>query len=352
MGFTQLAGAQRRLLCIFAYMILVTGGTGLVGGHLLYRFRESETPINAIYRTLDTIDKTRIIFDSYREGDAKLVDEINWIQADILDVPSLEVAMEGITQVYHCAAALGGLTFEEMTRVNVLGTQHLIDISIARQIQKFCHVSSIAALGNPIGDQYITEEDFFNPDAVNTDYGISKYAGEMEVWRASQEGLPIIIVNPGVIVGEGDYSDGSGQLITKTYQQQPFYTNGSSGFVDVRDVATIMQELMESNIENERFIVVSENRDFKSVLHTIAKALNKKPPRFLLKKWVLYLAYLFTKIPAVLGIGQGLSRAQITSYTSSTNYNHSKIVDALNFRFQPVNCSIERVASHFLKTRR
>ena len=351
MGFTQLAGAQRRLLCIFAIMILVTGGTGLVGGHLLYRFRESETPINAIYRTEDSIDKTRVIFDSYRKGDAALVNDINWIQADILDVPSLELAMEGVTQVYHCAAALGGLSFEEMTRINVLGTQHLIDISIAMNVEKFCHVSSIAALGNPIGDNSITEEDFFNPDALNTDYGISKYAGEMEVWRASQEGLPVVIVNPGVILGEGDYSDGSGQLLTKTYQQQPFYTNGSSGFVDVRDVVKIMEDLMKSEIQNERFIIVGENRDFKSVLSAIALALNKKPPRVLLKKWVMFLAYLITKIPAALGLIKGLNRAQISSYTSSTNYNNSKVVETLDYRFINLKDTIERVAHHFLESK-
>ncbi|WP_041495813.1 NAD-dependent epimerase/dehydratase family protein [Nonlabens marinus] len=332
-------------------MILVTGGTGLVGGHLLYRFRESETPINAIYRTEDSINKTRVIFDSYRKGDAELVDEINWIQADILDVPSLELAMEGVTHVYHCAAALGGLSFEEMTRVNVLGTQHLIDICIALKIQKFCYISSIAALGNPIGDNAVTEEDFFNPDALNTDYGISKYAGEMEVWRASQEGLPVVIVNPGVIIGEGDYSEGSGQLIEKTYQRQPFYTNGSSGFVDVRDVVKIMEKLMKSESYNERFILVSENRKFKSVLSAVANALHKKPPRILLKKWMLYIVYVFTKIPAALGIIEGLSRAQVSSYTSTTNYNNTKVVDRLNYSFQTLDVTIQRVANHYLQSR-
>jgi nucleoside-diphosphate-sugar epimerase len=351
MGFTQLAGAQRRLLCIFTGMILVTGGTGLVGGHLLYRFRESEIPINAIYRTKDSIDKTRLIFDSYNKGDAVLVNDINWIQADVLDLPSLEIAMEGITQVYHCAAALGDLSFEEMTRVNVTGTQFIIDTSIASGVEKFCYVSSIAALGNPIGDNLITEEDFFNPDALNTDYAITKYAGEMEVWRASQEGLKVVIVNPGVILGEGNYSDGSGQIFAKSYQQQPFYTNGSSGFIDVRDVVEIMETLMNSEIHGERFILVAKNISFKSLLHTIAAELSKKTPKILLKKWMLYVIYVIIKIPSLLNLTKGMSRANINSLASMINYSNDKIVNALGFEFRSTSETINRIAKHFKATK-
>jgi nucleoside-diphosphate-sugar epimerase len=351
MGFTQLAGAQPRLLCIFTVMILVTGGTGLVGGHLLYRFRESETPINAIYRTKDSIDKTRVIFDSYNKGDAALVDDINWIQADILDLPSLEIAMEGITQVYHCAAVLAGLSFGEMTQVNVTGTQFIIDTSIAFGVEKFCYVSSIAALGNPIGDDSITEEDFFNPDALNTDYAITKYAGEMEVWRASQEGLKVVIVNPGVILGEGNYNDGSGQIFAKSFQRQPFYTSGKSGFIDVRDVVEIMEILMNSEIHGERFILVAKNISIKFLLHTIAAELSKIPPNILLRKWMLYVIYIMIKIPSLFNLTKGISRADINSLTSMINYSNDKIIDALNFEFRSTSETIRRIAKHFIDSK-
>ncbi|SCY39897.1 Nucleoside-diphosphate-sugar epimerase [Nonlabens sp. Hel1_33_55] len=347
MGFTQLAGAQRRLFRIFTDMILVTGGTGLVGGHLLYRFRESEQIINAIYRTTESIDITRRIFDTYNTGDAALVDNINWIHADILDLPSLEQAMEGITQVYHCAAALEADSFEEMKKVNVTGTQHLVDLSIALNIKKFCYVSSISTLGNPIAKKPINEEDFFNPDAKNTDYAISKYGGEMEVWRASQEGLPVIIVNPGVILGEGAYDKGSGKLFQKTNEKQPFYTSGSSGFVDVRDVVAIMQQLMESDIKGERYILIAENVKFKKLLDLIAEKLEVKKPSIKLRKWMLYSAYLILKIPSWLGITKGLSRAQIHSLTSKTTYSNDKINTTLGYEFINLKESIERVALDF-----
>ncbi len=349
MGFGLLAGAQRRLFCIFARMILVTGGTGLVGGHLLYRFRESETPIIAIYRTEDSIKKTRTIFESYGAGNARFVDQFTWIQADLLDIPSLEDAMQGVTRVYHCAAALGGMSFEKMTTINVTGTEKLINIAIENQIEKFCYVSSIAALGNPIGNQSITEEDFFNPDAVNTDYAITKYTAEMEVWRASQEGLKVVIVNPGVILGEGNYDDGSGQLFSKMAGWQSFYTSGSTGIVDVRDVTCAMELLMESTIYNERFILIAENMSYKNLLDTIAEYLNVSKPNILLPKWLLYILYSFSLIPRFLGASKGLTRAQIVILTSSTIYDNSKYVNTLEFNYQNMADSIQRIAAHYRK---
>jgi nucleoside-diphosphate-sugar epimerase len=208
-------------------------------------------------------------------------------------------------------------------------------------------VSSIAALGNPIGDNSITEEDFFNPDALNTDYAITKYAGEMEVWRASQEGLNVVIVNPGVILGEGNYNDGSGKIFTKTYQQQPFYTSGSSGFIDVRDVVAIMEILMNSEIQGERFILVAKNISFKSLLHTIAAQLSKKPPKILLKKWMLYVIYVIIKLPSLLHSTKGISRANINSLTSTMNYSNDKVVNALDFEFKSTAETIQRIARHF-----
>ncbi|AZQ42891.1 NAD-dependent epimerase/dehydratase family protein [Nonlabens ponticola] len=332
-------------------MILVTGATGMVGGHLLYRFRESATQIKAIYRNPASIDKTRTIFNSYRKGDAALVDNFKWVPGDLLDLPSLEDAMEGIDQVYHCAAILGDASFDKMKQVNVTGTKYLVDIAIARGISKFCYVSSIATLANPVAGKSITEDDFFNPDALNTDYAISKYGGEMEVWRASQEDLDVVIVNPGVILGEGDYNNGSGKLWSASAATQPFYTSGSSGFVDVRDVAEIMQLLMNSDIKNERFTLVADNVEFKKILENISIAIHSKKPSILLTKWMLYTAWILGKIPSWLGIMKGLSRAEIITYTSNSKYDNEKVEEQLSYKFTALKNSIERVSSHFLENK-
>jgi len=307
-------------------MILVTGGTGLVGGHLLYRFRESGIPTRALYRDIDSINKTRAIFNSYGSNKASLVNEIEWIQGDILEIPSLEEAMKGVTQVYHCAAIIDGAPFWKMKKVNVTGTSNVINIAQSHNVEKLCYVSSISTLGDPVGQRSINEEDFFNLDAKNSNYAISKYGGEMEAWRVTQEGMSILIVNPGVIIGEG------------------------SGFVDVRDVTTAMINLMESNIENERFILVQSSISYKEILSEISQNLNKKPPKIKVSKWLLYLISAYRKIGHWLGFSRGLERATVHSLTSKSLYNGSKIENVIDFNYTPIKKTIKRVASYYLSS--
>lgn len=331
-------------------MILVTGGTGLVGGHLLYRFRESELPITAIYRNKAQLDKTRAIFNSYKLGDAALVDRFNWVQADVTDVPSLELIMPGIKTIYHCAALIEA-SFKELKAVNVVGTENVVNVALAYGVEKMCYVSSIAALGEPLGNSAIDEEDFFNLDALNSHYGLSKYGAEMEVWRASQEGMHVIIINPGVIIGEGNWDKGSGKLFSKTAGNQPFYTSGSTGFVDVRDVTAIMQQLTESAVVNERFIAVAKNTSYKDLLTGIAKSLSKKPPHFLLKSWMLYIVYGVQLLGTIIGAKLTLSRATIKSLVHDSSYSNEKVVKQLQYTFLDINASVERIAASYLTAR-
>ncbi|EAS20370.1 conserved hypothetical protein [Flavobacteria bacterium BBFL7] len=330
-------------------MILVTGGTGLVGGHLLYRFRESGIPTRALYRDLKSIDKTRAIFNSYGAEKEALVDDIEWIQGDVLEIPSLEQAMNGVTQVYHCAAIVDGAPFWQMKKVNITGTSNVINTAQAYQVKKLCYVSSIATLGDPVGQRAINEEDFFNLDAKNSNYAISKYGGEMEAWRATQEGMNVVIVNPGVIIGEGNWESGSGKLFSQTYKQQPFYTNGSSGFVDVRDVTKVMIQLMNSDIVNERFIIVQSSIHYKEVLSKISHSLKKKAPRILVPKWMLYIISAIMKIGQWIGFKRGLERTTVQSLTSHSKYDGSKITKFVDFNYTPIDKSILRVSDYYLK---
>ncbi len=330
-------------------MILVTGGTGLVGGHLLYRFRESGKNIKATYRDIDSLDKTREIFESYEKGAGSQVDNFQWIKADILEIPSLEAAMQDVNTVYHCAAVVEELSFEKVKNINMRGTENVINVALAYGVKKLCHVSSIAALGDPIGEKEVNEEDFFNLDGLNTNYAITKFGAEMEAWRATQEALDVIIVNPGIIIGEGNWQNGSGQLFSKTAAGNKFYTNGSSGFVDVRDVTTIMVTLMESPLKNERYILVAENRSFKSILNKIAVSLGKSSPNLRLSKTLLITVSYFLKILNLIGFKRKLSTAKVASLTSITKYSNVKIKEATSFNFMPIDHTIDRVAA-FYKT--
>ena len=91
---------------------------------------------------------------------------------------------------------------------------------------------------------------------LNSNYAISKYKAEMEVWRAKEEGLNVCVVNPGVILGYGDFTKGSIVLFNSVYKGMPFYTTGVNGYIDVQDITKVCFQLMEQNIFGQRYILV------------------------------------------------------------------------------------------------
>jgi dihydroflavonol-4-reductase len=316
-------------------MVLVTGGTGLVGAHLLIHLLEKGEKVRAIYRNLVSIQKTKSLFSLYKKD--FLYDSIHWIQADILDIPSLENAFKEIEQVYHCAAVISFDPNEEnlVRKTNIEGTANIVNFCLTYNIQKLCHVSSIAALGDLAEhESIITEETEWNPEKPHSDYAISKYGAEMEVWRGQQEGLDVIILNPGIIIGPGFWNQGSGELFTKVKNGFPFYTKGSTGFIAVYDVITVMYELMKSEVHGKRFTLVNQNIIFKDLLFTIADALKVKRPKYHAKPYLMNALWKLDWIAStIFGQKRQLSKASARSSYSTDLYSNEKIKNALNITF-------------------
>ena len=244
---------------IFAHMILVTGGTGLVGAHLLLHLIENGEQVRAIYRTEANCVKTKALFSHYQKE--PLFGAIEWIPGDILDIPSLEMAFQNIKQVYHCAALISFDPKDEdaIRKTNIEGTANIVNFCLAKKTEKLCFVSSIAALGDLAPHETeITETTEWNPEKPHSDYAISKYGAEMEVWRGQQEGLKVIIVNPGVILGPGFPSQGSGTLFSTIKKGLSYYTLGTTAFIAIPDVINSMYRLMKSDCCNERFTLIAK----------------------------------------------------------------------------------------------
>ena len=222
-------------------MILVTGGTGLVGAHLLYHLIKDNETIRAIYRSEERIEVVKKIF-SYYTDDASLISKIEWFKADITDIPAMIPAFVGVEKVYHCAAfiSFNPKDYKEMRKVNIHGTAIIVNLSIDAKIKKLCFVGSIAAVGDALNGQLITEENEWNKELDNSGYSITKFGAEMEVWRASQEEVEVVIVNPGIILGSGFWTSGSGKLFSQVYKGFKYYTEGITGFVGVKDVVKSM----------------------------------------------------------------------------------------------------------------
>lgn len=334
-------------------MILVTGGTGLVGAHLLYHLTQRNDAIVAIYRTKNRIEKTEKVFSYYTENFTPLFNKIQWIQADITDVPSLEVVFSlSITQVYHCAAlvSFNPKDYKEMRSVNIHGTANIVNFCIHNSIKKLCFVSSIAAVGNAVEGKIITEENEWSDTDDNHGYAITKYGAEMEVWRASQEGLPVVILNPGVILGSGFWEEGSGKLVQQVNKGLRFYTEGVTGFVSVTDVVKAMILLMESSIKNQRFIVVSENKSFKEVFLLLADALGKPKPSIKIGSFVTSIMWRLEWVVSKLMNRQPLlTKNSAKSVHNINRYSSSKLVKEINFEFTSIEKVTQKIATDYTR---
>jgi nucleoside-diphosphate-sugar epimerase len=333
-------------------MILITGGTGLVGSHLLYHLCLVNKEVRAIHRRSSDLNSAKKVFSYYGGEHETLFRKIRWVEADLLDLVALEKAFEGVEQVYHCAAMVSFVSsdYQKMRKVNIEGTTNVANLSIQFEIKKICYVSSVAAIDNTAQQNMIDEADNWSSTEDKSGYAITKYGAEMEIWRASQEGVPVVIVNPGVILGPGFWHTGSGTMFSRIDKGMPFYSNGLTGFVDVKDVVSIMISLMESTIVGERFILVSENLTYREVLFQIAAALKKPKPRIRINKWMAEFIWRFEFLKSKITLSPPLlTKHTARSSVSTRAYSSQKVIETLDWKFTKIEDCIDRVVHNYEK---
>lgn len=326
-------------------MILITGATGLTGSHLALHLLENGETVRAIYRKPESINKTKNLFQLYKKSE--LFDKIEWVEADICDIPSLETAFQNVEYVYHCAAFISFDPDDEelLRKTNIEGTANIVNFCLAYQVKKLCHVSSIAALGDlKPHEKLVTETTEWNPERTHNDYAITKYGAEMEIWRGQQEGLQAVIVNPGIILGPGFWHSGSGEIFALVKKGLVFYTKGVTGFVAVSDVVKIMAKLMKSEASGERFCVVSEALPFQQTTAAIADALHVSRPRIYATPWLTAFGWKIDWILAnVFGQKRKISKHDAQLLHAKTLYSNDKIRKELDFEFMGIKEAIAAI---------
>ena len=333
-------------------MILVTGGTGLVGSHLLFQLAQQGDKIVAIHRKNSDLDAVKNVFSYYSKDFEQLFNSITWIEANINDIPALSIAFKGVTKVYHSAALISfsRSDYRKMRQINIEGTANIVNLCVTNQVEKLCFVSSVAAVGKPLTGNDIDESNEWNVVDNNYGYAITKYGAEIEVWRAGQEGVDVVIVNPGVILGSGFWKSGSGKLFDKSYHGFPFYTEGITGFVDVIDVVNVIIKLMNSSIKNQRYILVSKNESFKNIFIAIADAFNKKRPSIKVTKLISGIGW---RINWLLSKFSGktpmITKQSANSSHNSYYYSNKKIEEAIDYQFIALEETIKKVCHNYLK---
>ena len=335
-------------------MVLVTGATGLVGSHLIYKLASNGVAVRGLYRREKKLVTVKKVFSYYTQEVEAVYNHIDWVEGDITDIPALRQAFQDIKRVYHCAAFVSFEPdkYHQLRKINIEGTANVVNLCISEGIEKLCYVSSIAAIGNhPNPDHLITETTPWQPEADNSVYAITKFGAELEVWRGSQEGLKVIIVNPGIIIGPGYWHHGgSSSLFKSIFKGMSHYTTGITGYVDVYDCVEAMLKLMRNDIKNEAYILVAENLSFQEFQTKVAAALNVSPPKKRATPFLLAVAWRLDWLGhALLGKRRKLSKQMAKSAQTKTVYDASKITNSIDFSFNDLNVSIAKTADLFLK---
>ena len=317
-------------------IIFITGATGLLGSHLIKPLSQQNKKIKALYR-----------------NEIPFVDSnIEWIKGDLFDTVLLEEILSGVDEVYHCA---GKVSFnpkvkKELFKTNVEGTANIVNACLNAGVKKLLHVSSVSALGRLRENTIITEEMQWSEETSNSVYGESKYLAEMEVWRGIAEGLNAVIVNPTIILGAGDWNNGSSEIFKTIYKEFPYYSDGVTGFVDVMDLVTAMILLMNSDISAERFIINADNISYKDLFDMIAEAFHKKPPH---KKVSPFMAASIWRLERIRSLFTGkapfITKETARTAMAKVYFDNNKLLQALpSFKYTPFKNSVERICSELI----
>jgi dihydroflavonol-4-reductase len=323
--------------------ILVTGGTGFVGSYIIKLLVEKNYEVRALRRSSN--------LPFYISPG--IFEKVEWIDGDILDVISLQDALEDVKAVIHSAAIVSFTERDrkKMYQVNVDGTANVVNICLEKNVSRLIHISSVAAVGRTAGGGEVNEEKQWEDSSVNTHYARSKFKAELEVWRGAGEGLSTIILNPSTVLGYGDWNTGSSRIFKNIFEEFPWYTSGINGFVDVEDVARVVDLLLHSHITEERFIVNGATWSFKQLMDTIARHFGKKPPSRQTSEFMMTLAWRMEKLKSFFtGKDPLLTKESAKVAMSKTWFLSDKLLAALpGFSFTPLEKTIQNSCENYMK---
>ncbi len=323
-------------------MIVVTGATGFLGSYIARWLVMQGEQVRATYRSNARFDLVEDVQD-----------KIEWVEADILDAPAIHDAIQGASEVYHAAATVSFSRHQagRMQQVNVLGTANVVNAALEAGVEYLLHVSSVAAIGRKSQHALVRETDEWEDSPYNSQYAISKFRAEREVWRGMVEGLQVGIINPSIILGGGWWDQGSARIFSRVAGGQRFYPPGATAFTDVRDVAVIAHQLTKHRISGQRFIVAAENRSYQWMLQTIAGGLDMAAPSLAAKPWMIQTIRLADQlVSAATGKEPMITRELARNMLGSYEFDNQKLLHALDFSYRPLSNTIRETAACYQKT--
>ncbi|MBP9789286.1 MAG: NAD-dependent epimerase/dehydratase family protein [Bacteroidia bacterium] len=328
-------------------MILITGSTGMIGARLLFDLSKNER-VKALRRASSSMDVVNRIFSA----DLDRLKNVDWVIGDVNDIYSLEDAFENVDVVYHSAAFISFRPSdrEAMMKINVEGAANMVNIALDKKVKRFCHISSVAALGRIAGSEVVDENSVWKTSSENSNYAISKYGGEREVWRGIEEGLSAFIINPTIVIGPGDWYSGSAQMFSSVGKGLKFYTTGSTGFVDYRDVSKCAIELMNRGVAGKRFIVNADNLSYRFVFDAIAEQLKRPKATIRVTPFLAEIGWRLESLRSFIM----RDKTMITKETARNGnmnwkYKNDRVKKEIGVEFIPIEEAVKHTAALYVK---
>lgn len=269
---------------------LVTGATGFIGSQITRQLVERGDNVRVLLRETSN---TQNIEDL----------DVEKVYGDILDKDTLKNAVAGCDQVFHTAGYVSfkKSDYDKMNRINVQGSRNILSVALEEGVERVMFTSSVAAIGPVSRGEVITEDNEYRIFDRNIGYMNSKYLAEKEAHDFSRKGLPVIILNPTVVIGPGDiYLSSSASILWYCRKKFPGYMDGTFNMVDVEDVARGHLLAAEKGKPGKRYILGNANLTVKEFFALMEKVTGIKSPRLKIPYWFAYgTAWLVEKIPGM-----------------------------------------------------
>ncbi len=342
-------------------MILVTGGTGLLGSHLLLELVKAHEKIVAVKRPSSDLEEVKRVFSYYTNEADELFKLIDWVDVDLLNYDDVERVLIDVDQVYHCAATVSFQPGDRksMIEFNRESTANVVNACVAMGVDKLMHVSSSSAIGKAPAGSEATESMIWARTKTRTGYAESKFKSEMEAWRGMEEDLKTVIVNPTIIFGPGFWDRGSSSMFSRVAGGLKYATPGVTGYVGVQDVVSAITSLIASDISGEGFILTSGDFSYQEIFEKIAAALNgsngspsadspgsPRPLKLVSASTLKFLA----RLDGFVGFFTGRRRItseHVHSAFGVSRYSNEKIRNATGMEFSPMDKVVENVAGFY-----
>ncbi|MFZ1658824.1 MAG: NAD-dependent epimerase/dehydratase family protein [Flavobacteriales bacterium] len=327
-------------------MDLVTGGTGIVGAHVLDALLAQGRSVRALLRKGSDPSIVQRILKHYHTDGAERFQRIQWVEGDLFEVDALRDAMHGVEHLYHCAALV---SFDPRDRpammsVNAEGTANVVDAALETGVRRMCHVSSTATIGGGMDGSTGDETKPFVQNGSSSAYAISKAKAELEVHRGIAEGLDAVMVNPCVVLGPGIAGRSSMTMVESVRKGSRFFPGGSNAVVDARDVATAMTRLITEGASGERYLLIGEGISYRKLFTLIAQSAGKPAPTMPLPAWALELGWRVEAMRTVFGGRPLITRNTARTASRIRLYDGSKAERLLGMKFRSAEEAVTNVA--------